>query len=45
MIVDDGGDAALLIHEGVKADKEYEKTGMLPDPTSIDRRRRQGEAQ
>ena len=31
MIVDDGGDATLLIHEGVKAEEEYEKSGKLPD--------------
>ncbi|KAL8251854.1 hypothetical protein R6Q59_035547 [Mikania micrantha] len=31
LIVDDGGDATLLIHEGVKADEEFEKTGKLPD--------------
>ncbi|CEL99707.1 unnamed protein product [Vitrella brassicaformis CCMP3155] len=34
MIVDDGGDATLLIHEGVKAEKKYEKDGTLPDPSS-----------
>ncbi|KAL9272139.1 Adenosylhomocysteinase-like protein [Drosera capensis] len=36
LIVDDGGDATLLIHEGVKAEEEYEKTGKLPDPSSTD---------
>ncbi|THU46116.1 hypothetical protein C4D60_Mb09t01550 [Musa balbisiana] len=36
LIVDDGGDATLLIHEGVKAEEEYEKTGKLPDPASTD---------
>ncbi|KAK4489151.1 hypothetical protein RD792_004945 [Penstemon davidsonii] len=36
LIVDDGGDATLLIHEGVKAEEEYEKSGTLPDPTSTD---------
>ncbi|CAI9268684.1 unnamed protein product [Lactuca saligna] len=36
LIVDDGGDATLLIHEGVKAEEEFEKTGKLPDPTSTD---------
>ncbi|RRT46611.1 hypothetical protein B296_00038499 [Ensete ventricosum] len=36
LIVDDGGDATLLIHEGVKAEDEYEKTGKLPDPASTD---------
>jgi adenosylhomocysteinase len=30
MILDDGGDATLLLHKGV----EYEKTGEVPDPTS-----------
>ncbi|KAJ0106534.1 hypothetical protein Patl1_18202 [Pistacia atlantica] len=33
LIVDDGGDATLLIHEGVKAEEEYQKTGKLVDPT------------
>ena len=32
ILVDDGGDATLLIHEGVKAEKHYSKTGELPDP-------------
>eukprot|EP00894_Picocystis_sp_ML_P001302 jgi/Pico_ML_1/51819/g2665.t1 len=36
MIVDDGGDATLLIHEGEKAEKLYAKDGTLPDPTSTD---------
>ena len=36
LIVDDGGDATLLIHEGVKAEEEYEKTGKIPDPDSTD---------
>ncbi|OMO95238.1 Adenosylhomocysteinase [Corchorus olitorius] len=36
LIVDDGGDATLLIHEGVKAEEVYEKTGTLPDPASSD---------
>ncbi|XP_078432726.1 adenosylhomocysteinase [Wolffia australiana] len=36
LIVDDGGDATLLIHEGVKAEEEFEKTGALPDPNSTD---------
>ncbi len=30
MILDDGGDATLLLHKGV----EYEKSGEVPDPTS-----------
>jgi adenosylhomocysteinase len=32
--VDDGGDATLLIHEGVKTEIEYAKDGTLPDPDS-----------
>jgi len=31
MIVDDGGDATLLIHEGVKAEKAFLENGTLPD--------------
>ncbi|XP_053992812.1 uncharacterized protein LOC128883940 [Hylaeus volcanicus] len=34
MIVDDGGDATLMIHEGVKAEKLFKETGQLPDPDS-----------
>jgi len=34
MIVDDGGDATLLIHEGVKAEAEFKKSGTKPDPSS-----------
>ena len=30
MILDDGGDATLLLHTGV----EYERTGQVPDPTT-----------
>lgn len=30
LIVDDGGDATLFIHEGVRLEIEYEKTGKLP---------------
>ncbi len=30
MILDDGGDATMLLHKGV----EYEKSGEVPDPTS-----------
>ncbi len=36
IIVDDGGDATLLIHEGCKAEKEFARTGTLPDPNSTD---------
>src|SRR4051812_4514320 len=32
MILDDGGDATLLIHKG----KEYEGTGVVPEPTDED---------
>jgi adenosylhomocysteinase len=34
MIVDDGGDATMLIHEGVKAEKKFAEDGTLPDPNS-----------
>merc|ERR1719161_2436217 len=34
MIVDDGGDATMLIHEGVKAEAAFAKDGTLPDPNS-----------
>jgi len=34
IIVDDGGDATLLIHEGYKAELEFAKSGALPDPSS-----------
>jgi len=34
MLVDDGGDATLLIHEGVKAEAKFAKDGTLPDPES-----------
>lgn len=33
MIVDDGGDATLLILEGSKWEKTFAKTGELPDPS------------
>jgi len=36
ILVDDGGDATLLIHEGVKAEQEFEKLDKLPDPESTD---------
>jgi adenosylhomocysteinase len=32
MILDDGGDATLLVHKGT----EFEKAGAVPDPTSAD---------
>jgi adenosylhomocysteinase len=36
MLVDDGGDATLLIHEGVKFEAAYKKDGSLPNPDSTD---------
>merc|ERR1719499_2245826 len=36
LLVDDGGDATLLIHQGVKWEQEYEKNKVLPDPASTD---------
>jgi len=36
IIVDDGGDMTLLIHEGKKAEDLFLKDGTLPDPTSTD---------
>jgi len=36
MIVDDGGDATLLIHEGVKAEAAFKKDGTVPDPSSTE---------
>ena len=34
IIVDDGGDMTLMIHEGVKAEIAFEKDGTVPDPSS-----------
>lgn len=36
MIVDDGGDATLLIHEGFRAENAYAKDKTMPDPKSTD---------
>jgi len=36
MIIDDGGDMTLLIHEGKKAEDIFEKDGTVPDPASTD---------
>jgi len=36
LLVDDGGDATLLIHEGVKYEAQFAKDGSLPDPNSTD---------
>ena len=38
MLVDDGGDATLIIHEGVKYEREFAKSGTLPDPDTFDNR-------
>jgi len=35
-IVDDGGDATLLLHEGTKFEAAFAKDGSLPDPASTD---------
>ncbi len=34
LIVDDGGDATLLIHEGYRLEEEYRKTGSIPQITA-----------
>lgn len=36
LLVDDGGDATLLIHEGVKAERTFAKLKELPNPESTD---------
>ena len=36
LLIDDGSDATGLIHMGVKYEKEYEKTGILPDFGTLD---------
>jgi adenosylhomocysteinase len=36
LLVDDGGDATLLIHEGVKYEREFAKTGAIPNPDDFD---------
>ena len=36
MIVDDGGDMTLIVHEGVKAEAAFAKDGTVPDPASTD---------
>merc|ERR1712086_233076 len=35
-IVDDGGDATLLIHKGKEFEEKFAKDGSLPDPNSTD---------
>jgi len=34
LIVDDGGDATLFVHEGYKFEEEYKKTGKIPKITT-----------
>jgi len=41
ILIDDGGDATLLMHEGVKYELEFEKSGTLPDPMSTNNREMQ----
>merc|ERR1711967_186348 len=36
LIVDDGGDATLLIHKGKEFEEKFAKDGSLPDPESTD---------
>ncbi|KAJ3671920.1 hypothetical protein LUZ60_007999 [Juncus effusus] len=36
LLIDDGGDATIMIHEGIRAEEEYAKSGKLPDPESAD---------
>jgi adenosylhomocysteinase len=36
ILVDDGGDATLLIHEGVKAERNFAKMGEIPNPDNYD---------
>lgn len=36
LLVDDGGDATLLIHEGVKYERIYAKTGDIPNPDDFE---------
>ena len=38
LLVDDGGDATLLIHEGVDAEDAFAKDGTLPDPGTAESR-------
>merc|ERR1712048_552902 len=35
-LVDDGGDATLLIHKGLEFETKFAKDGSLPDPSSTD---------
>jgi adenosylhomocysteinase len=38
ILVDDGGDATLLIHEGVKYERQFAKTGDIPHPDQFENR-------
>ena len=40
MIVDDGGDATFLVHKGVEAEIEFEKTNKLPEVPMEDEKER-----
>lgn len=35
ILVDDGGDATMMILEGKKFEEQYEKDGSLPDPSKV----------
>jgi len=37
LIVDDGGDATLFVHEAVRLEDEYKKTGTIPQPDTSSR--------
>ncbi|MDD2331422.1 MAG: adenosylhomocysteinase [Candidatus Cloacimonetes bacterium] len=37
LIVDDGGDATLMIHEGYRLEKEYQANGTIPQNTAHER--------
>ncbi len=37
LIVDDGGDATLFVHEGVRLEDGYKKTGAIPQPDTSSR--------
>ncbi|MDP2173051.1 MAG: adenosylhomocysteinase [Candidatus Cloacimonadaceae bacterium] len=36
LIVDDGGDATMMVHQGYRLEEEYAKTGILPEVDSDD---------
>ena len=36
ILIDDGGDATLIIHEGVKAERHFSKTEELSGPDKYD---------